>query len=62
MKNTACCYNTIFEEQDAVAEALHNTIEVADKQIKDAEKRSIMVIFGAVAVAVLGIVATNRIQ
>ena len=53
---------TEVSNEEAVAEALHNTIEVADKQIKDAEKRSIMVIFGAVAVAVLGIVATNRIQ
>lgn len=51
---------TEVSNEDAVAEALHNTIEVADKQIKDAEKRSIMVIFGAVAVAVLGMLVIDN--
>ena len=51
---------TEVSNEEAVAEALHNTIEVADKQIKDAEKRSIMVIFGAVAVAVLGMLVIDN--
>lgn len=51
---------TEVSNEEAVAEALHNTIEVADKQIKDAEKRSIMVIFGVVAVAVLGMLVIDN--
>ncbi|MBQ6420865.1 MAG: helix-turn-helix transcriptional regulator [Clostridia bacterium] len=51
---------TEVTNEEAVAEALHNTIEVADKQIKNAEKRSIMVIFGAVAVAVLGMLVIDN--
>ncbi len=37
-----------------------NTIEVADKQIKDAEKRNIIVILGVTAVAVLGMLVIDN--
>lgn len=46
--------------EEAVNEALINTIEVADKQIKDAEKRNIIVILGATAVAVLGMLVIDN--
>ena len=40
-------------EEETVTEALHNTLAVAEKQIKDVENRSIKIILGAVAVLVL---------
>jgi transcriptional regulator with XRE-family HTH domain len=44
---------TQVTNEEAVSEALRNTISVADKQLKDAEKRGIVVILALVAVVVL---------
>ena len=44
---------TKIPEEETVTEALHNTLAVAEKQIKDVENRSIKIILGAVAVLVL---------
>ena len=48
--------------EEAVSEALRNTISVADKQLKDAEKRGIVVIFGVVAVVVLLMLAIENMS
>ncbi|MBR5635774.1 MAG: helix-turn-helix transcriptional regulator [Pseudobutyrivibrio sp.] len=44
---------TNISDEDTVNEALHNTLEVADEQIQNAEKRGIIRIIGAMAVLVL---------
>ena len=46
--------------EEAVSEALRNTISVADKQLKDAERRGIRVILGVVAVVVLFMLAIEN--
>ncbi|MBE5839401.1 helix-turn-helix domain-containing protein [Butyrivibrio sp.] len=51
---------TQVTNEEAVSEALRNTISVADKQLKDAEKRSIVVILGVVAVVVLLMLAIEN--
>ncbi len=51
---------TQVTNEEAVSEALRNTISVADKQLKDAEKRSIVVILGVVAVVVLLMLAIDN--
>ena len=51
---------TQVTNEEAVSEALRNTISVADKQLKDAEKRGIVVILGVVAVVVLLMLAIEN--
>ena len=51
---------TQVTNEEAVSEALRNTISVADKQLKDAEKRGIRVILGVVAVVVLFMLAIEN--
>lgn len=51
---------TQVTNEEAVSEALRNTISVADKQLKDVEKRSIVVILGVVAVVVLLMLAIEN--
>ena len=51
---------TQVTDEEAVSEALRNTISVADKQLKDAEKRGIVVILGVVAVIVLLMLAIDN--
>ena len=51
---------TSVTDEEAVSEALRNTISVADKQLKDAEKRGIVVILGVVAVIVLLMLAIDN--
>lgn len=46
--------------EEAVSEALRNTISVADKQLRDVEKRGIRIILGAVAVVVLLMLAIEN--
>ena len=45
---------------EAVSEALRNTISVADKQLKDAERRGVGIILGVVAVVVLFMLAIEN--
>lgn len=47
-------------DEEAVTEALRNTLTVADKQIKDTEKRSIMIIMGAAAVLVMALLVIDN--
>lgn len=51
---------TQVTDEEAVSEALRNTISVADKQLKDAEKRGIVVILCVVAVIVLLMLAIDN--
>ncbi len=53
---------TQVTNEEAVSEALRNTISVADKQLKDAEKRSIVVILAVVAVVVLFMLAIDNMS
>ena len=53
---------TSVADEEAVSEALRNTISVADKQLKDAEKRSIVVILAVVAVVVLFMLAIDNMS
>lgn len=51
---------TQVTSEEAASEALRNTISVADKQLKDAEKRGVGIILGVVSVVVLLMLAIEN--